>query len=163
MHEVAADIVTNGTSLRRYDSVDLVKIPAAELDLFRRDNKTMCDRVDSMPLFNADMVYVLLTKTHFTLAHMLIRDGGRTLHDYKMGTGMRDIKLLPGDLEGQMIQEHGVLASIFDEDLFLEPEAMWSYAQHDNMIGIDIDRQHDWAFTYPGISRPSSAQQHRVP
>jgi len=134
VHEVAADIVTNGTSLDRYDRVELVKIPAAELDLVRKDNKTMCDSVKSMPLFNADMVYVLLTKTHFTLAHMLIRDGGRTLHDYKMGTGMRDIKLLLDDREGQMIQEQGVLASIFDEDLFREPEAMWSYASQDNMM-----------------------------
>ena len=42
-----------------------------------------------------------------------------------------------------MIQDRGVLASIFDENLFLEPETMWGYAQHDNRIGMDIDRQHD--------------------
>ena len=83
----------------------------------------MCERADYMPSFNPDMVYVLLTKNHFTFAHMLIRDGGRTLRDYKMGTCMRDIKLLPGDREGQMIQEHGVLASIFDEGLFREPSS----------------------------------------
>ena len=87
-----------------------------------------------MPLFNADMEYVLLTKTHFTFAHMLIRDGGRTLYDYTMGAGMRYIKLLPGGREGQRIQEHGVLASIFDGELFWEPEAMWSYASQDNMM-----------------------------
>ena len=136
VHEVAADIVTTGTSLDRYDRVELVKIPAAELDLVRKGNKTMCDSVKSMPLFNADMVYVLLTKTHFTLAHMLIRDGGRTLHDYKMGTRVRDIKLLLGDLEGHVIQERGVLASIFNENLFLEPEAMRSYQQQDNMMHV---------------------------
>ena len=95
----------------------------------------MCDRVDYMPLFNPDMEYVTITKTHCTFAHMLIRDGGRTLYDYTMGTGMRDIKLLPGDREGQIIQDYGVLASIFDEGLFREPEAMWGYASHDNVIG----------------------------
>ena len=141
VHEIAADIVTTGTSLDRYDRVELVKIPAAELDLVRKGNKTMCDSVKSMPLFNADMVYVLLTKTHFTLAHMLIRDGGRTLHDYgyqpyKMATRVRDIKLLLGDLEGHVIQERGVLASIFNENLFLEPEAMRSYQQQDNMMHV---------------------------
>ena len=51
--------------------------------MFRRFNKTMCDRADYMPLFNPDMVYVAITKTHFTVAHMLIRDGGRTLFDFK--------------------------------------------------------------------------------
>ena len=141
VHEVAADIVHNGAKLDRYNHVVLVKIPAAELDLVRKGNKTMCDSVKSMPLFNADMVYVLLTKTHFTLAHMLIRDGGRTLHDYgyqpyKMATRVRDIKLLLGDLEGHVIQERGVLASIFNENLFLEPEAMRSYQQQDNMMHV---------------------------
>ena len=104
VRDLAEDIVTKGTNPGQYGGVNLVKIPAAFLDYFRGYNKAMCDRADYMPLFNADMVYVLLTKTHFTFAHMLIRDGGRTLHDYKMGTGMRDIKLLHGDREGQMIQ-----------------------------------------------------------
>ena len=49
VHEVAASIVTNGTSLQRYECVDLVKIPTAKLDWFRGYNKTMCDRVDYMP------------------------------------------------------------------------------------------------------------------
>ena len=49
VHEIAEDIVTNGASLRRYGSVDIVKIPAAKLDLYRRYNKTKCDRVDYMP------------------------------------------------------------------------------------------------------------------
>ena len=130
--EIAEDIVTNGTSLQRYDSVDLVEIPAAKLDLFLRFNKTQCDRGSCTPLFNPDMEYVLLTKTHFTFAHMLIRDGGRTLYNLP---AMREIKLLPGDREGQSIQDPGVLALIFDGELSWEPEAMWSYASHDNMIG----------------------------
>jgi len=124
VHDIAEDIVTRGTSLWRYESVDLVKVPVAFLDCYRGYNKVMCDQADYMPSFNPDMVYVLLTKNHFTSAHMLIRDGGRTLYDYKMGTGMRDIKPRPDDREGQMIQEQGVLASIFDEDLFSESEAM---------------------------------------
>jgi len=131
VHEVAAGIVSDGTRLSRYDSVDLVKIPAAFLEDFRDCNKAMCDSADYMPLFNADMVYVLLTKTHFTFAHKLFRDGGRTLFNLP---AMGEIKLLPCDREGHMIQEQGVLASIFDEDFFREPEAMWSYALQDNIF-----------------------------
>ena len=131
--EIAEDIVTNGTSLQRYDSVDLVEIPAGKLDLFFRFNKTQCDRGSCTPLFNPDMEYVLLTKTHFTFAHMLIRDGGRTLYNFTMGARTRDIKLLLGDREGQRIQELGVLASIIDSELFWDDAAMWSYATQDNL------------------------------
>ena len=129
--QIAEDIVTNGTSLRRYYCVDLVEIPAAKLDLFLRFNKTLCDRATCAPLFNPDMEYVLLTKTHFTFAHMLIRDGGRTLYNFP---AMQEIKLLPGDREGRRIQEQGIQASIFDSELFWHDEAMWSYAKQDNLM-----------------------------
>ena len=129
--EIAEDIVTNGTSLQRYDCVDLVEIPAGKLDLFLRFNKTQCDRGNCTPLFNPDMEYVLLTKTHFTFAHMLIRDGGRTLYNFP---AMREIKLLPSDREGRRIQEQGIQASIFDSELFWHEEAMWSYAKQDNLM-----------------------------
>ena len=135
MHEIAHDIVLRGAKLERYGSVDIVKIPADKLDEIRALNKLMCDKSDYMPLFNPDMKYVLITKTHFTFAHMLIRDGGRTLYDYRMGSAMVDIKLLPSDSEGRSIQEHGVLLSIYGEELFEEPEAMWSFASQDNLIG----------------------------
>ena len=128
--QIAEDIVTNGTSLRRYYCVDLVEIPAAKLGLFLRFNKTQCDRGSCTPLFNPDMEYVLLTKTHFTFAHMLIRDGGRTLYNFP---NMQEIKLKPGDREGHRIQELGVLASIIDSELFWDDAAMWSYATQDNL------------------------------
>ena len=101
---------------------------------------TMCDRATYMPLFNPNMEYVTLTKTHFTFAHMLIRDGGRTFHDYKMNTATVGIQLLLDDREGQMIQDHGVMASIFDEGLFREPEAMFS---------LCTTGQHDWSLPSP--------------
>ena len=134
VHEIAACIVTRATSLQQYVCVDLVKIPAAKLEWFRGYNKTMCDCVDYMALFNPYMEYVTVTKTHFTFAHMLIRDGGRTLHDYKMNTATVGIKLRLGDREGQRIQDLGVLASLFHEDLFWKPQAIWSYASQDNMM-----------------------------
>ena len=64
---------------------------------------------------------------------MLIRDGGRTLYDYRMGSAMVNIKLLPSDSEDRSVQEHGALASIYGEELFEEPEAMWSLASQDNL------------------------------
>ena len=111
VHDVALDVVNNGTSSRRYDVVRLVKVPDEEKD------KWLCANIQKArqnsllaPCKPSDMRYACLKCTHFVGAQKLIGEGNRTYKDQVDG---KALKLLPTDAEGSMIQKQGVQAVIY--------------------------------------------------
>ena len=75
---ILPDICGNMTMLKRYAPVRLAKIPEDKLASWREENERMCRSDPLMPKFAPEMHLGLLTKKHFTLAHKLISDGGRS-------------------------------------------------------------------------------------
>ena len=97
VHEVAKDIITNGTVKDRYGHVCLVEIPAGKRQWVIDQNKAKQRGERLLPMVHPDKVkYALLTKTHFVHACKLIGDGNRTLYD----KNQRRIQLLANDKEG---------------------------------------------------------------
>ena len=79
VHEVAWDCKANKTKLQRYQQVDLVEIPADQLQEVRDVNSKRCEDDALMPRFSQRIKYVCASKTHFVHAHKLALDGGHTL------------------------------------------------------------------------------------
>ena len=99
MHDVAMDCATNGISLRRYNSVDICKIPLKDLPWIREANRLKCRQEPLMPRFSEDITHVCLTCTHFVHAIKLAADGGWTLWNKADGRKI----VLPDNEEAQQI------------------------------------------------------------
>ena len=121
-HTVAMDVCKNGTSKRRYGTVNLVKVPAKELERWRKDNQLKRRQNTLLANFDdADMVFATLKCTHFVGAHKLIGQGSRTYMDQQ--DGLR-LQLQASDFEGKKTQEEGVDAIIYSEQLWHDPSAL---------------------------------------
>ena len=113
IHEVAQDLMKNKIRLSRYDPVELFELPEPVLKKFKAQNKAKCENDPLMPRYSPKMEYVCLTKTHFTHACKLIKDGDHTLFGKPNGT---PIRLATGDSEGAEVMKHGVNAVIFEKE-----------------------------------------------
>ena len=85
VHVVAHEIVTRGTSLRRYGSVKLVEVPEGDVEnwLTRIKRKTRLNKLlPTMVRFSpTGPYYANLDHSHFCAAQQLIAEGGRRLYD----------------------------------------------------------------------------------
>ena len=134
VHDVASDVVSNGTSRRRYDVVRLVKVPDQEKD------KWLCANIQKArqnsllaPCKPADLKYACLKCTRFVGAHKLSAEGNRKYKDMVDG---KALKLLPTDNEGSIIQKRGVKAVIYTAKLWWDKSAAMALVREDNANSV---------------------------
>ena len=127
VHEVSWSCV-RGVKLVRYKQVDIVRMSEAKLSDWREKNKHKCESDRLMPSFSPKMRYACLTKTHFTHANKLARDGNRTIFN----EGKVDIKYEEDNFEGRKILDDGVLCCVYREALLDDPEALQAIMDADN-------------------------------
>ena len=133
-HGVARDICLNTTSTRRYLNVGLVKIP----DEYRKEwfalNESKAKMNPMLPRFKAmshtDTVFATLNCTHFCSAQQLIDEGGRRFYDLPDGIALT---LRADDEEGQIIQDQGVMCTVYEPELLDDIRALNAIMQEDNM------------------------------
>ncbi len=119
VHEVAHDVHTNSLRMSRYDHVKAVKIPAKDLEHVRKVNAQRClTAAPSLAPASTDIVYAVLTKTHFVHACKIAARGGVTLFDNGQDQFKFDGK------EWDAIQELGVMCAIDNEDLWDDHDAV---------------------------------------
>jgi len=129
VHEVAWSC-NAGVKLYRYKQVDVVRVPEDALEAFRNANKAKCTSDALMPKFTPSMKFALLTKTHFSHAQKLRKDGGRFL----MNDGKSLIvgKTTDEGSEDRKIIMHGVLCSVYSAKLWNDAGAMEALMNTDN-------------------------------
>ena len=134
VHMVAEEIVTNGTSLRRYSPVKLVEVPEDEeknwLKLIK--HKTSLNTLlPTMARFSpTGPYYATLDHSHFCAAQQLIAEGGRRLYD--RDDGIR-LELSDKDDEGQAIQKVGVVAIVYSKELWKDRAALLAIMREDSL------------------------------
>ena len=128
VHKVAWSCKTHSVKLVRYKQVDIVRVPQSELEAFREYNKEKCDSDALMPKFASVMRFGCLTKTHFSHANKLSKDGNRTLFN----EGKVPVAFHDDGREGEKIREEGVLTCVYGEGLWNDPEAMEALMNADN-------------------------------
>ena len=137
VHSIALDLCTNGTSRRRYDTVPLTVVPEKEVEAWRQEQQFKSSQHALLPKYgDAKMLYATLRGTHFVAAHALIGHGERMYLDQPDGPCLR---LQPGDVEGNIIQEEGVDAILYGEDLWYDTAAMVALTA-ENYANLDIAR-----------------------
>ena len=115
----------------------LVVVPEKELEAWRKENQLKCRQHQLLPKFgDAKMVYASLKRTHFVAAHALIGHGNRMYLDQQDGPCLQ---LHAGDVEGNIIQEEGVDAILYGEDLWYDTAAMVAL-MHEDYANLDIAR-----------------------
>jgi hypothetical protein len=129
IHEVAWSC-KDSVKLNRYKQVECVRVPAAKLQDWKKCNKAKCESDALMPKYSDLMRFALLTKTHFTHANKLYKDGNRSVFN----NGKVPIVFAPGALAGEAgkILEEGVLCSVYREELWDDTEALDALMQTDN-------------------------------
>ena len=134
VHMVADDIVTHGTSLRRYSPVKLVEVPEDEekkwLKLIK--HKTSLNTLlPTMARFSpTGPYYATLDHNYFCAALQLIAEGGRRLYD--RDDGIR-LELKEYDEEGHAIQKMGVVATLYSKELWKDRAALLAIMREDNL------------------------------
>ena len=132
VHDVAwsCNGANKGVVLVRYTVVNLVRVPADQLESFRELNKDKCESDSFMPRFSPEMKYACLTKSHFCHAMKLREDGGRYL--YNDGKTLICKQRDQEGSEDRLIAEQGVVAQIFKSELYNDKEAMLAIMTTDN-------------------------------
>ena len=125
--QISWDVIANTTSRRRYAPVEIVKCPADKLAEWREVNKNKCQEDPFMPSFSPTMEYANLTKTHFTHAHKLEKQGGRTL--FNEGK----VPIVYKDEESLAIGAEGPLCVVYGEELWDDKAAIDSVLADDNL------------------------------
>ena len=128
-HTVALNIVEKMTSSRRYGVIYLVEVPKAVRADWLQANREKARRNSLLPPVPDELMYANLRCTHFTQAHKLIQEGHRFYMDNPKST---PLKLHDEDTEGQMIQEKGVKARVYSEDLWYDEAALLALLREDN-------------------------------
>ena len=128
-HNVALNIVEKMTSSRRYGVIYLVEVPKAVRADWLQANREKARRNSLLPPVPDELMYANLRCTHFTQAHKLIQEGHRFYMDNPKST---PLKLHEEDTEGQMIQEKGVKAIVYSEDLWYDEAALLALLREDN-------------------------------
>ena len=127
VHEVAWSCL-KGVKTVRYKQVDVVKVPQTHLEKWRDANKSRCESDSLMPKYSNSMRFALLSKTHFTHANKLVRDGNRTVFN----EGKVPLIYDESNKEGARILEDGVLCCVYREELWEDAEAMLALMNADN-------------------------------
>jgi len=127
VHEVAWSCL-RGIQAQRYKVVDAVRVPASELQQWRKTNQNKCNSDQLMPKFSDVMNKALFTHTHFVHAIKLNKDGGRTLFN----KGDIPIKFNMYGTEDQKISEDGFSVCLYKEDLWWDKEALQAIMRVDN-------------------------------
>ena len=134
VHNVAYDICTKGTSVRRYGHVRLVEVPEDVRQTWLSDNQKKAKLNPLMASVKAmshtGTVYAALRCTHFVEAHKVISESGRTYMDQADGLRLR---LKDEDQEGKMIQEKGVLAIVYVAKMWGDSAAILALLREDNL------------------------------
>ena len=144
IHRVAEDIHMDGVKLPRYGSVKAVEVPHEELEHFREYNKRRCEEDDYMPPFHPSMKYMLLAKTHFT--HAL------KLDNRLVTTSSGRVKLDIGRTEeGRMIQQRGVVTTIYKSALYYDVDALKAIMREEN-LNSRVELQEDEMSAYACVS-----------
>lgn len=118
IHAVAQDCIKNAVSQKRYNVVEVVKVPHEILPWFREASALKCKTDPLMPKFAEKMEYIILTRTHFVHSLKLEKDGDRTLHNKRAGSKIA----FPG-VEAAQINKFGAKVSEYDPKLLSDPEA----------------------------------------
>lgn len=126
-HEVAHSSL-NGILANRYRCVDVVRVPADQLEAWRLINKNKCDNDALMPKYSSDMCFACLTKTHFTHGVKLSEDGNRSLFN----KGTIPIQFNPAGVEAKKIREDGLIVCVYSEELWKDKDAMIALMNVDN-------------------------------
>ena len=129
VHEVAWDCKTNKTKLQRYGHVDIIEVPRDKYQEIFRANQERCEADPLMPRFAPAFEYVCASKTHFTHAHKLAKDGNRSIFNQ----GEVPIRWGETDHEGQLIIEQGPLCAIYHSQLLHDLDAATALASDDNL------------------------------
>ena len=124
VHAIAHDIVTQGTSTRRYKSVELIEAP-----------KPMLPHLKTMS--TTGPFYANLSNTHFCIAHQLIAEGG--LRDQDQPDGLR-LEQRAHDAEGALIHSTGVLATAYSIELRSDTPAILPVMREDNLVDNVVSR-----------------------
>ena len=130
-HQLASSIVTVGTSIRRYQFVRAVRVPAKEREEWLTANRNKYDQEPLCPRPTDEMCFALLTRTHFTSAQKLLKEGNRSLYN----ENAKPIKLRKDDVEGHKIQQDGVLCVLYSEALWDNTAALQALMAEDNDDG----------------------------
>ena len=119
VHDIAKDIVQNKTSIQRYQPVLVMEMPphlTCGKDGFIAANEHRARTDELMPPCAQKPRYMTLSKTHFTHAHKLFKQGGRVLYNDFTDKPV-PIVYQDGDVEGKTISEQGPLCQIYDQTL----------------------------------------------
>ena len=134
VHDVAQEIVTHGTSLRRYNAVKVVEVPEDEVNNWLKLSKhktSLNTLLPTMARFSpTGPYYATLDSEYFCAAQQLIAEGGRRLYD-------RDdrirLELSDVDDEGQAIQKVGVVAIVYSKELWKDRAALLAIMREGNL------------------------------
>ena len=121
VHEIALDIMENKCRRARYEPIQLLAVPARHLEAFKRANEDTCENDPMMPKFSPAMVYVCGSKTHFTHALKLGKEG---THHVFNNSSAGIIKWKKNDVEAAECMKHGPLCVIYDSSIFQDLEAV---------------------------------------
>ena len=127
-HQVAYNIMDKGTIIRRYNFVRAVIVPAKEREKWLTANRNKFDQEPLCPRATDEMCFALLTRTHFTSAQKLVKEGNRNLYN----ENAKPIRLKKDDDEGHLIQRDGVLCVLYGEDLWYNTAALQALMAEDN-------------------------------
>ena len=136
--KVSWDCVTKGVKQSRYKHVDVVRIPEEKLSSFRAVNRDKCASDALMPKYSSTMFLGNLTKSHFTHAQKLAKDGNRTLFN----EGKVSIVYQAKQAEGSAILSEGVLCTVYKAELLDDPEALDAIMNADNE-NADLEMEED--------------------
>ena len=133
-HVIAKDICKNGTSARRYVSVALVEVPEAHRESWLAANQKKATLnpllADFAAMSHTGPLYACLKCTHFVEGHKLILEGNRKFKDLADGSRF---KLIHDDEEGRLIQQHGVLATVYSAAMWSDKAAILAIMRKDNL------------------------------
>ena len=130
VHEVAHDIVVRKVRLERYDKVVVIEIPADMRDAVIAENASRATTSPYMPRVDARQArYMCFTKTHFTHALKIIKDGNRTLYNQ----GQVPLTLKDDDKEGTETLMSGPLCQVYNASILKDMPAAIALASTDNL------------------------------
>ena len=142
--DIAFDVVTHGTSKRRYQHVKLVEMPENRVKDWLALNKMKPEMNPTLADFEAmshtGPYYASLGRTGFVEAHKLIKDGKRMFRDNPSGV---PFVLKEDDEEGRLIQELGVLAVVYTAELWNDMPALLALMREDSVY-VEMPISYGW-------------------
>ena len=129
VHEVCWDCLSNKVRLKRYGAVEVVRIPPSLLSSVRAKNIKMAQDEPLLPAASEEILYVTVSKTHFTHAVKLALEKNRTLFNKQKVP----IEIRGGDDEWKEILANGPLCIVYDAELYLDLDAVEALRNEDNL------------------------------